>query len=268
MNYIYVYTNKINHHQYVGQTNDIDRRKREHHSESTNPNSSSYNNLFHQKLREYGEENFEFCILEEVNNTEQANAAEKKWIKQLKTYAGWGFGGYNMDLGGQNYIGYLYKEEIDNIKTDIKQGLSYKEISQKYGISPAQISNINTGKQYFDSSEHYPLYQYIIEEDKIEEVRNLLMFSELTMKAIAEQTQFAYSTIKKINSGILRKKEGLSYPLRKDIREIKANKVKELLAQGKSNAEIIALTGVSASTVIRINNGVSYTDNNLQYPLR
>lgn len=63
MNYIYCYTNKINGHKYVGQTNNIERRKREHLSDANNPNSKEYNYLFHKKLREYGEDNFIFSIL-------------------------------------------------------------------------------------------------------------------------------------------------------------------------------------------------------------
>ena len=39
MNYIYCYTNKINGHQYVGQTNDVERRKREHRSCASNEKS-------------------------------------------------------------------------------------------------------------------------------------------------------------------------------------------------------------------------------------
>ena len=46
MNYIYCYTNKINGHQYVGQTNDVERRKREHRSCALNNKSTEHFNLF------------------------------------------------------------------------------------------------------------------------------------------------------------------------------------------------------------------------------
>ena len=70
MNYIYCYTNKINGHKYVGKTNNLERRKREHRSNANNPLSKEYNYLFHRKLREYGEENFIFSILQELEDTE------------------------------------------------------------------------------------------------------------------------------------------------------------------------------------------------------
>lgn len=43
MNYIYCYTNKINGHQYVGQTNNVERRKREHRSCANNIESKQQN---------------------------------------------------------------------------------------------------------------------------------------------------------------------------------------------------------------------------------
>ena len=54
MYYIYCYTNKTNNHKYVGQTNNLKRRIREHRSSANNPNSPCYNDLFHSKIREYG----------------------------------------------------------------------------------------------------------------------------------------------------------------------------------------------------------------------
>ena len=57
MYYIYCYTNKINQHKYVGQTNNYNRRIREHRSCAFNKNASSYNDLIHKKIREYKDKN-------------------------------------------------------------------------------------------------------------------------------------------------------------------------------------------------------------------
>lgn len=66
MYYIYCYTNKINQHKYIGQTNNLKRRIREHHYCAFNKKSFSYNHLIHKKIREYGEENFEITIIEKI----------------------------------------------------------------------------------------------------------------------------------------------------------------------------------------------------------
>ena len=113
MYYIYCYTNKVTNRKYVGQTNNIDRRKREHLSCANNELSKSYNDLFHKKLREYGEENFIFSILEEINTQEEADAQEKYWIEQMQSLASQN--GYNLTLGGQgnsSIIRILSNEEI------------------------------------------------------------------------------------------------------------------------------------------------------------
>ena len=63
MYYIYCYINKINNHKYVGQTNNYERRIREHRSCAFNEKASSFNDLIHKKIREYGEINFQITIL-------------------------------------------------------------------------------------------------------------------------------------------------------------------------------------------------------------
>ena len=68
MHYIYCYENKINHHKYVGQTNNLKVRYSAHESQSGNPNSKDYNCLFHKKIREYGLSNFDFYVLEEIDS--------------------------------------------------------------------------------------------------------------------------------------------------------------------------------------------------------
>ena len=62
--YIYSYINKINGHRYIGKTNNIERRQREHKSQAYNPNSQYYTALWPSKIRQYGYENFDFEILD------------------------------------------------------------------------------------------------------------------------------------------------------------------------------------------------------------
>ena len=271
MNYIYCYTNKINGHKYVGQTNNIERRKREHLSDANNPNSKEYNYLFHKKLREYGEDNFIFSILQEIDTEDKAivDEAEKFWIKQMKSFVRSEEGGYNLTEGGNCNSNGIYIDDIENIKAAIKKGTNFSKIQEQFGISISHLSAINHGKYYFDEKETYPLYRYYNNNEEVQYIKDLLKNSSLKMTEIADKTGMAYSTIKKINSGALQFDENEDYPLRK-INAIsqKADIIKQMLMNGNTNAEIIAATGVSAPTIGRINKGQTHYDSKLTYPLR
>lgn len=270
MYYIYCYTNKVTNRKYVGQTNNIDRRKREHLSCANNELSKSYNDLFHKKLREYGEENFIFSILEEINTQEEADAQEKYWIEQMQSLASQN--GYNLTLGGQgnsSIIRILSNEEISFLIIDIKKGTSYNILTKKYNISIPYISMINQGLCFKQENESYPLYQYYKTNDDYEQLIELLLYSDLTLKEIAEKLNIGYSTVKKINSGALRKGLYPNYPIRKITpQQAKANRIKEMLLQGASDREILLEVDVSKETIKRINLGETNKDSNLIYPLR
>ena len=85
MNFIYCYENKLNHHKYVGQTNNLKVRYSAHKSQAFNPNSKDYNCLFHKKIRQYGLENFDFYCLEEINKS--LERYKLKLNKKTKIYS-------------------------------------------------------------------------------------------------------------------------------------------------------------------------------------
>lgn len=269
MDYIYCYTNKLNGHKYVGQTNNIERRKREHLSCAFNPSSKDYNYLFHKKIRQYGIDNFIFSILEETTE-DKVDEAERFWIKEMHSFVGEEKGGYNLTEGGQpSPTESLYEKDIEEIKKAIKKGTPYSKINEQYGISISHISAINHGKYYFDENETYPLFKYYNNDSETNYIKKLLISSNKPMTEIAEETGMAYSTIKKINSGALQYDPSQSYPLRKESSgKQRADEIKKMLLEKKSNQEIISITGVSATTIKRINNGTSYYDPQLSYPLR
>lgn len=272
MNYIYCYTNKINQHKYIGQTNNLQRRIREHKSCAFNSNSSSYNDLIHKKIREYGIENFDIEVIEIIYNQDQEyiNEREKYWIKEKSSFRGTGLG-YNSDLGG-NKSGYsmFTMDEINSIKEKIKQGVSFLDLELEYKISASYLSNINHGIYFFDDKENYPLYQYYKKDTDYDELIDLLLNSPMRMSDIAKQLNIGYSTVKKINAGTLRKGLYPTYPIRKiSANEMRANKIKDLLLHSNySKTEISKLLNVDLETIRRINIGQCFNDKQLQYPLR
>lgn len=272
MNYIYCYTNQINQHKYIGQTNNLQRRIKEHKSCAYNPNSVSYNSLFHQKIREYGIENFTIEVIEKLYNVTQdyVNERETFWIKEKQSFRGTGLG-YNSDYGGsKKSSSILSDQEIKDIKEKISSGVAYFDIENEYNISPTFISGINHGTYFYDDKVQYPLYQYYKQDSDYDELIDLLVNSNMRMSDIAKQLNIGYSTVKKINAGTLRKGLYPTYPIRsKSANEMRADKIKDLLQNSQiSKIEISNLLNVDLETIRRINIGQCFKDNNLKYPLR
>lgn len=168
--YIYIYTNKINGHQYVGQTNNLQKRYNGHKSDSQNPNSHSYNYPLHSAMRKYGIENFTFEVIEEVNTPEEADEREKHWIKEKKTHIS--DGGYNITFGGDgcqkgpidfdklaNKSKIFTKEEILDIQKRLINNEKYDNIIAFYTprLTRTFLSNINHGVNYKNPDLTYPL---------------------------------------------------------------------------------------------------------------
>lgn len=272
MYYIYCYTNKINNHKYVGQTNNYERRIREHRSCAFNENASSYNDLIHKKIREYGEDNFEITLIEKLftEDIEEVNKREIYWIEKLQSHCSTGLG-YNVSYGGgrRGYSSILTQEELKSLKEEIKQGVSYYDLENKYNISASFISSINHGTYLKDNDEKYPLFKYYKDDKDYDELIDLLLHSNLSLKKISERLNIGYSTVKKINAGTLRHGLYPTYPIRStSANQQRADKIKELLMTTTlSNKEISEQVSASEETVRRIKIGQVFRDDKLSYPL-
>lgn len=273
MHYIYCYTNKLNQHKYVGQTNNLKRRIREHRSCALNEKASSYNDLIHKKIREYGEDNFEIDVLEQlfVDDIEIVNEREIYWINRKESFCETGKG-YNLTKGGFNneHNHLLSKEQEIDIKNKIKKGIAYLDIQNEYNLSASFISSINQGIYYFDEKEKYPLFKYYKEDEDYDDLINLLLNSTYSLSKIAEMLEIGHSTVKKINEGKMKKGLYPNYPIRKkSVYETRADQIKDLLLNTKyTKQEIMKITNCSDETIRRINIGESFYNNNLNYPLR
>lgn len=215
--YIYCYTNNINDHKYVGQTSYPARRKSEHKYAAFTPSSEEYNLLFHKKLRQYGEENFSFEILEEIdiNDLDLVDSREAYWIEKLSSHVKTGKG-YNLTLGGQR-LGRHKEITEEKVRLVIKllgeNQLTQKAIAEQVGLSQGTIININRGIGFQIPGVSYPVRQNGISDDVKQGIAYLLTNTKKTRQQIADEMGVSLSTVKRIKSGET-KVEGYSFPIR------------------------------------------------------
>jgi len=97
---IYLAKNKINKKVYVGQTiQKLERRIAQHKHLSKKNKSNSY---FHNALKNYGFENFDWFILKQCECQEYLNKSEKEFISYFKSNLK--ENGYNLTDGGEHPI--------------------------------------------------------------------------------------------------------------------------------------------------------------------
>ena len=165
-------------------------------------------------------------IQKRLLNDEEFDDIEKIYSPKLKrtflVNINTGTNFYNPDFNyplKKNAKSRFSQKEIQEIKTMIKQGLTYKTIQDKFGIkSPGYISMINSGKYFYDKNETYPLCdkqgKKAQNEAWVEQIRQEILNTSTPLLQIAKKFNKSYATVKNINSGRSHKKEGLTYPLR------------------------------------------------------
>lgn len=260
MNFIYCYENKLNHHKYVGQTNNLKVRYSAHKSQAFNPNSKDYNCLFHKKIRQYGLENFDFYCLEEINSNDQEyiDSRESYWIKLLNSWCRYGEG-YNETTGGKQFKKNLSisDEQLEEIKSLIKNSdLEFAKIAEKFNIYRDFISRINIGRYGFDEKETYPLrvtrdWREVPQEVKLQIAREILETS-IPLQEIANRYKISKHLVQQINSGESNLESDLVFPLRKTNKRLTSEQ-EDIILQGIINNEktrvISEKAGVSMSAV-------------------
>lgn len=137
---IYVFTNKINGKQYVGQTINIEDRYKQHRKDSKNKDKKP-NSIFYRAIRKYGFDNFDFKVIETDIDISEIHEREKFWIKELNTMKP---NGYNLTEGGEGTFGYRHTEESKKKMSEMKKGVPAKPKSEE---TRRKLSEANRGKK-------------------------------------------------------------------------------------------------------------------------
>lgn len=227
IHYIYCYKNLINGKEYVGQTNNLNRRKKQHIQDSIHQHKghqNAYNQPIHNAIRKYGIDNFQIIVLEiiDTENWEQVNKLQENWIRKKDCLSP---KGYNLKIQGQANLGKnktkLDEQTVNNIIQDLKNEKYIPDIAEKYHISTSYVSDINNGRCLKRLNQQYPLQQNRMTQEEYLEIFDLLENTNYSMAKIAKYLNRNRDTIEKINKGyqkIVRALYDGDFPIRKNTR--------------------------------------------------
>ena len=138
---IYKIQNLINNKVYIGQSVDIEKRWSTHKTELKN--NYHYNIHLQNAWNKYGEENFEFSIVEECS-VDQLNQCEIDWISKFNSYEN----GYNLTSGGGNTESFSKTViQFDCNGNELVRYTSISEAETSTGICYSQISECCSHKR-------------------------------------------------------------------------------------------------------------------------
>lgn len=217
---------------YIGKSNNIKRRIKEHHGNRSNTPCDKAVRKYYPNIND-----IDFDIIELTTNYEER---EKYWIKfynATNRNIGYNltFGGDGMSAGVLNPASKFTEEDLKRIFDLIKNSnLTFKEIAKQYNVHEKIISDINCGVHYTDTKENYPLRPFmekfkqsmkgktgfkhpnakLSEKDFIQLIYDL-QNTNITFKILSKKYNISYATISHINNGHKYFDPKFSYPIRK-----------------------------------------------------
>lgn len=130
---IYKAENKINGQVYIGKTilNLVDRRQQ--HIYFIGRNRNTY---FHNAMRSYGIDNFEWSILTETDCESKLNALEKFYIMMYRKMGSV----YNLTDGGEGTSGRVISEETRRKMSESQKGKKRKPVTEEIRRKRAEVA--------------------------------------------------------------------------------------------------------------------------------
>lgn len=139
---VYKITNRINGMSYVGKTIfDLAHRRSRHINNALNNRDNIY---FHNAIKKYGADNFDWDVVDECGDIDELNRLEIYYIGFFDSFNN----GYNMTKGGDGSVGYELTESHKQKISEACKGIKRKPFSEKgkQNMSKARKGNKNAGK--------------------------------------------------------------------------------------------------------------------------
>lgn len=268
--YVYLITNNVNNKKYIGQSNNPQKRFKQH----CNPNA--YTSLLNRAINKYGEKNFSLDILYYGENY---NEEEKKYIALYNTIDN----GYNIQEGGEEppikcgddsafatFDNNWFKQTVDLI---VNTTFEWEEIARMQECNKSTINRINVGKIRKQPEWKYPLRQTQLTNTEVRQIQWLWIHTDLHREEIQEFFFCKLSTIKAIKSGQNHYNSNLEYPLggSKPKTSLKLyNRIDKIYLDLQNGLNIEAIQKkykISKLRIEFINDGTIYHNEELSYPL-
>ena len=269
---VYRCLNKANGKSYIGVTSrGLDVRKYDHLNDARIGSSQH----FHNAIRKYGKESFEWSILEECESWEELEKREIYYIEKFDSFNN----GYNMTLGGLGSYGMKGERCHSSKITDIQaleiyklliEGKPFKEISKLVGVSFNTVSRINRGTT-FNHLYDVPAYKIrprqsenMTEETALEIIE--LLLSGKSIDDISDEMNVNKSTVQNIFYGntwfhLYDKPPCEIVGLQKD-KKISVEKAKEIIeliiSTDLNMTQISNITGVKTGQIRSIYRGITF----------
>ena len=135
--YIYMLQNKINNKIYIGQTNNIARRKRQHRCVKNGYKKSQY---ICRAISKHGFDNFNMIPFDQHNTPEEVDKSEIFWIDFFQSRNR--NIGYNHAIGGKVNRGFHHTELFKKEQSKRLKALSKTRISPNAKLTKQQASEI------------------------------------------------------------------------------------------------------------------------------
>jgi group I intron endonuclease len=172
-----VLQNKINNKIYVGQTNNLAKRRREHKAKDRLFTKRS---PLYQSIQKYGFENFEMIPIEEHTSEEAVDEAEEFWIQFFQS-RNREFG-YNLAEGGKVNRGFKHSEEFKQEQSERKIEYYKTHKPHNYGAAMTTDAKDNLSKIFSGEKSLNAKFS----NEQVKEMRRLYATGEYTQTELAQ----------------------------------------------------------------------------------